>query len=386
MLFFLLRRDYRAAATAALSFAVSTGAGFLLAPRDSVRYWTSVIIADRPAWQPGVRGQPVHPGRPRARRARPAHARPGRPPGWRCRPSVLALACRGMRRALAGSADAWALSLNAFAALLVSPISWSHHWVWGETAMLTLALLSRAAPPPRPGWPPPRRACRLRRRAAVVVPVRREPGTALGGLAAGPRQLVRDPRGRRPAAVGPLLAACRCKLLSGDTRYIVDASLVPTRRHWVSEGTVAAGYEMRVSDAEREAAAAELREHFASGRLNQDELDERLTAVFAAKTRGDLNALFTDLPSSGHGWASASASGERPGVRALRARGLRAGARGRSRAHRSDWQARGNAWRASAATRHRPDSCSPASWSGCCSSSGSSGCSASGPGGRSASC
>ena len=64
---------------------------------------------------------------------------------------------------------------------------------------------------------------------------------------------------------------------------------------------MAAGHEMRVSDAEREAAAAELREHFASGRLNQDELDERLAAVFAAKTRGDLNALFTDLPSGGHG-------------------------------------------------------------------------------------
>ena len=33
------------------------------------------------------------------------------------------------------------MSLNAFAALLVSPISWSHHWVWGETAMLVLACL-----------------------------------------------------------------------------------------------------------------------------------------------------------------------------------------------------------------------------------------------------
>ena len=46
-----------------------------------------------------------------------------------------------------------------------------------------------------------------------------------------------------------------------------------------------------------------------AGGSTQDELDERLTAVFAAKTRGDLNALFTDLPSSGHGWASASAPG-----------------------------------------------------------------------------
>lgn len=77
---------------------------------------------------------------------------------------------------------------------------------------------------------------------------------------------------------------------------------------------MAAGNEMRVSDAEREAAAAELQEHFASGRLDQDELNERLAAAFAAKTRGDLNALFTDLPSSGHGWTSANDSFEAGGA------------------------------------------------------------------------
>jgi len=80
---------------------------------------------------------------------------------------------------------------------------------------------------------------------------------------------------------------------------------------------------MRVSDAEREAAAAELQEHFASGRLSQDELDERLSAAFAAKTRADLNELFTDLPSSagqGAGWAGASArSGAQEGGNAQRA-------------------------------------------------------------------
>jgi hypothetical protein len=69
---------------------------------------------------------------------------------------------------------------------------------------------------------------------------------------------------------------------------------------------VVSGFEMRVGDAEREAAAAELREHFASGRLTQDELNERLDQAFAAKTRGDLNALMTDLPSSAGGWAAAS--------------------------------------------------------------------------------
>ena len=66
---------------------------------------------------------------------------------------------------------------------------------------------------------------------------------------------------------------------------------------------------MRVGDAEREAAAAEVREHFASGRLTQDELNQRLDQTFAAKTRADLNAVFTDLPSGT--WRDATAGGAR---------------------------------------------------------------------------
>jgi Domain of unknown function (DUF1707) len=110
---------------------------------------------------------------------------------------------------------------------------------------------------------------------------------------------------------------------------------------------VTAGNEMRVSDTEREAAAAELQEHFASGRLNQDELNERLTAVFAAKTRGDLNALFTDLPSSGHGWASAGASGAAFGSSRPFGSGG-AWTQSISSDSDADWQAGGNAGRSSA--------------------------------------
>lgn len=61
---------------------------------------------------------------------------------------------------------------------------------------------------------------------------------------------------------------------------------------------MASGYEMRVGDAEREATAAELREHYASGRLTLDELNDRIDRAFAAKTRGDLDGLMRDLPSS----------------------------------------------------------------------------------------
>lgn len=53
---------------------------------------------------------------------------------------------------------------------------------------------------------------------------------------------------------------------------------------------------MRIGDAEREAAAAELREHFALGRLDSAEFQERLDAVFAAKTDTDLGTITADLP------------------------------------------------------------------------------------------
>jgi hypothetical protein len=53
---------------------------------------------------------------------------------------------------------------------------------------------------------------------------------------------------------------------------------------------------IRVSDADREHVAARLREHFAEGRLSQDELDERLSAALGAKTAGDLRRVMADLP------------------------------------------------------------------------------------------
>jgi len=54
---------------------------------------------------------------------------------------------------------------------------------------------------------------------------------------------------------------------------------------------------IRLSDAEREAAAADLGEHFAQGRLTADEHAERLEQVWAAKTRGEIAPIFHDLPS-----------------------------------------------------------------------------------------
>ena len=59
---------------------------------------------------------------------------------------------------------------------------------------------------------------------------------------------------------------------------------------------MATGYNVRVGDADREAVAAQLREHFADGRLTLEELNERLDQAFAAKTQADLNTVLRDLP------------------------------------------------------------------------------------------
>jgi Domain of unknown function (DUF1707) len=54
--------------------------------------------------------------------------------------------------------------------------------------------------------------------------------------------------------------------------------------------------ELRVSDADRDLALAELSEHFQSGRLDGDEFEERSGRALRARTAGELADLFVDLP------------------------------------------------------------------------------------------
>jgi len=68
---------------------------------------------------------------------------------------------------------------------------------------------------------------------------------------------------------------------------------------------MATGSDIRVGDADRDATATQLREHYAAGRLTLDELNERLEQIFAARTRADLNAVMRDLPSLDGAWARA---------------------------------------------------------------------------------
>jgi hypothetical protein len=54
--------------------------------------------------------------------------------------------------------------------------------------------------------------------------------------------------------------------------------------------------DMRAGDQDRDAAISHLREAFAEGRLSNDEFEQRLDRVHAARTYGELTELVSDLP------------------------------------------------------------------------------------------
>jgi len=72
-------------------------------------------------------------------------------------------------------------------------------------------------------------------------------------------------------------------------------SMSPSSQQWTRRLRYSDQH-IRVSDAERNEVADLLGRHYADGRLDQAEFDERANRTMAAKTRGDLAGLFDDLP------------------------------------------------------------------------------------------
>ncbi len=69
-----------------------------------------------------------------------------------------------------------------------------------------------------------------------------------------------------------------------------------------------------VSDADREAVAAQLREHYAAGRLSLDEFQDRLDAVYRAQDGRDLDLVTEGLPHEGMVIPPGTPWGSYPGV------------------------------------------------------------------------
>jgi alpha-1,2-mannosyltransferase len=127
VLFFLLRRDYRAAATAVGTFVMLTAAGFAFAPDDSAKYWSSTLLdTGRIGAVHFASNQSLQ-----AVLARFGMEPPGRTVLWLFGAAiVLGIAFVVIRQAFAAGRPQFALGVNALAILVISPVSWSHHWVW----------------------------------------------------------------------------------------------------------------------------------------------------------------------------------------------------------------------------------------------------------------
>ncbi|MEU4321681.1 glycosyltransferase 87 family protein [Nocardia fluminea] len=133
LLYFLVRRDWKAAATMVVSAAGAVGVGFLLFPKDSVEYWFHTVS------DTGRIGTPYFAGN---QSIKGTLFRLGMNESlatglWLGLSAVtIALAAVWMYRLIGVGNEVGALLVNAAAVLLVSPVSWSHHWVWVAPALV----------------------------------------------------------------------------------------------------------------------------------------------------------------------------------------------------------------------------------------------------------
>lgn len=132
LLFFLVRRDFRPAAVAALTAVIAAGIGFLVDVDASVRYWFGGFgVTSGISGSPYLTNQTIEASLTRYELAEPVHTI-----SWAVLTlSLLITVIFVMRR----SVPALALMFNAGLALLASPTSWSHHWVWIAPALLLMA-------------------------------------------------------------------------------------------------------------------------------------------------------------------------------------------------------------------------------------------------------
>ena len=136
VLYLAATRRYRAAAVAACTFALTVLAGFAAAPSDSARFWAGTFANPaRIGRIENAANQSV-----RGALARVLHTTNVQP-WWLAAAVVVGVAGLGLAVAAArGGDEAAGFSLCAVTALLISPVSWSHHWVLAVPALLLCAV------------------------------------------------------------------------------------------------------------------------------------------------------------------------------------------------------------------------------------------------------
>lgn len=147
LLYFVLRRDGRAALTAVATFVAASLLGFALAWRDSLEYWTTTVRhTDRIGSAALNTNQNIAGALARLGLDKSTHF-----VLWTlacC--AVLGLTIWAVRRVLgaagtgsdSGEAVTLALMCVALFGLVVSPVSWSHHWVWALPTVIAGAVIA----------------------------------------------------------------------------------------------------------------------------------------------------------------------------------------------------------------------------------------------------
>ncbi|MGI6870870.1 glycosyltransferase family 87 protein [Amycolatopsis sp. 3B14] len=131
VLFFLIRRDYRSAVTSAITFGIATVIGFVADFGGSIHYWFQGGLSGG-----GVSGTAFATNQAiEAVIVRTGLTGAAEKAVWIVLVlGLLALVANAMRRA----EPALALMANAGLALLVSPTSWSHYYVWVVPALVVV--------------------------------------------------------------------------------------------------------------------------------------------------------------------------------------------------------------------------------------------------------
>ncbi|MGH3595330.1 MAG: glycosyltransferase 87 family protein [Mycobacterium sp.] len=138
LIYLVLRRQGRAALTALVTFVASVLVAFVLTPRDSWEYWTRSLFHTNRIGDTALNTNQNFAG---------VLARMGLTGGlhfvvWATAcTAALALTVWAVRRLLGADEPALALMCAALLALLVSPVSWSHHWVWALPTIVALAVV-----------------------------------------------------------------------------------------------------------------------------------------------------------------------------------------------------------------------------------------------------
>jgi alpha-1,2-mannosyltransferase len=152
IVYLLLTRRYRAAAVAAGAFVVTMGIGFVFLPHESSHFWAPgyFLDASRTGFVGATNNQSL-----RGIITRLAGSVGAGQAVWLPVAAVTVIAGLAAAVALHRRGRTFeGLMTCALTGLLVSPISWDHHWVWivpGLAVLCSLAVWARAAAA-RAGW------------------------------------------------------------------------------------------------------------------------------------------------------------------------------------------------------------------------------------------